>query len=91
MPKWSELPWETILTGLVAIYGAVLSTVNLVSQRARDRVTATEAQKSPSSGESGANLSLARIRLPTLPDRQLLRVTRGPFVAKSGIGARMAV
>jgi hypothetical protein len=33
------------LTGLVAIYGAALSTVNLVSQRARDRVTATEAQK----------------------------------------------
>jgi hypothetical protein len=45
MPKGSELPWGTILTGLVAIYGAVLSTVNLVAQRARDRVTATQAQK----------------------------------------------
>jgi hypothetical protein len=28
MPKWSEVPWGTVITGLVAVYGAVLSTLN---------------------------------------------------------------
>src|SRR4051794_31345513 len=27
MPKWSEVPWGTVVTGLVAIYGAALSTL----------------------------------------------------------------
>ena len=25
---WSEIPWGTVITGLVAVYGAVLSTLN---------------------------------------------------------------
>src|SRR5262249_5581854 len=28
MPKWSEVPWGTVITGLVAVYGAVLGTLN---------------------------------------------------------------
>jgi hypothetical protein len=43
MPKWSEVPWGTAITGVIAIYGAVLSTVNSVSQRRRDRL-ATQRQ-----------------------------------------------
>jgi hypothetical protein len=45
MPKWSEVPWGTVVTGVVAIYGAVLGTVNLFAQRSRDRQTAKEAQR----------------------------------------------
>jgi hypothetical protein len=45
MPKWSEVPWGTIITGVVAVYGAVLSTANLIVQRSRDRQTAGEAQR----------------------------------------------
>jgi hypothetical protein len=45
MPKLSEVPWGTVITGVVALYGAVLSTANVVAQRRRDRVTAMEAQK----------------------------------------------
>jgi hypothetical protein len=43
MPKWSEVPWGTVITGVIAIYGAVLSTVNSVSQRRRDHL-ATQRQ-----------------------------------------------
>jgi hypothetical protein len=43
MPKWSEVPWVTVITGVIAIYGAVLSTVNSVSQRRRDHL-ATQRQ-----------------------------------------------
>jgi hypothetical protein len=28
MPKWSQIPWGTVITGLVAVYGAALSTLN---------------------------------------------------------------
>jgi hypothetical protein len=28
MPKWTEIPWGTVITGLVPVYGAVLSTLN---------------------------------------------------------------
>ena len=45
MPKLSEVPWGTIITGVVAVYGAVLSTANLIVQRARDRLTEGEAQR----------------------------------------------
>jgi hypothetical protein len=30
MPKWSEVPWGTIVTGAVAVYGAALSTFNFL-------------------------------------------------------------
>jgi hypothetical protein len=45
MPKWSEMPWGTIITGIVALYGAVLSTTTLLVQRNRDRVASEEAQR----------------------------------------------
>jgi hypothetical protein len=45
MPKLSEVPWGTIITGLVALYGAGLSTRVFFAQRARDRLTANEAQR----------------------------------------------
>jgi hypothetical protein len=45
MPKWSEVPWGTIITGLVALYGAGLSTRVFFAQRARDRLIADEAQR----------------------------------------------
>jgi hypothetical protein len=37
MPKWSEIPWATAVTALVAIYGAALSTVNFFDQRYETR------------------------------------------------------
>jgi hypothetical protein len=37
MPKWSEIPWATAVTALVAIYGAALSTVNFLDQRYQTR------------------------------------------------------
>jgi hypothetical protein len=40
MPKLSEVPWGTVIAGLVAVYGAALSTVNFPGQRRRDRRTA---------------------------------------------------
>jgi hypothetical protein len=45
MPKWSDVPWGTVITGVVAVYGAVLSTVTLVGQRRRDRLAEGEAQR----------------------------------------------
>src|ERR1700730_1909410 len=45
MPDWSGVPWGTLITGAVAAYGAVLSTINLVAQRGRDRLAAGEAQR----------------------------------------------
>jgi hypothetical protein len=45
MPNWSEVPWGTVITGVVAVYGAVLSTTNLIVQQRRDRLTAGEAQR----------------------------------------------
>jgi hypothetical protein len=46
MPEWLlELPWGTVLTGVVAIYGALLSTFNFRAQRGRDRATAAEVLK----------------------------------------------
>jgi hypothetical protein len=33
MPRWSEFPWGTAIAGVVAIYGAVLSTVVFLDQR----------------------------------------------------------
>ena len=44
MPNWSEVPWGTVITGLVALYGAGLSTRVFFAQRTRDRITADEAQ-----------------------------------------------
>jgi hypothetical protein len=37
MPKWSDVPWGTVITGVIAIYGAVLGTITLVGQRRRDQ------------------------------------------------------
>jgi hypothetical protein len=45
MPKWSEVPWGTVITGLVALYGAGLSTRVFFAQPTRDRITADEAQR----------------------------------------------
>src|SRR6266851_6629496 len=28
MPKWTEVPWATVITAIVAVYGAVLGTLN---------------------------------------------------------------
>ena len=44
MPKWSEVPWGTVVIGLMAVYGAVLSTVTFRTQRARDRLARREAR-----------------------------------------------
>ena len=44
MPKWSEVPWGTVVTGLMAVYGAVLSTVTFRAQRAPDRLARREAR-----------------------------------------------
>jgi hypothetical protein len=30
MPKWSEVPWGTVVTAAVALYGEVLSTFNFL-------------------------------------------------------------
>jgi hypothetical protein len=45
MPKWSEVPWGTVISWLVAFYGAGLSTRVFFAQRARDRLTVNEAQR----------------------------------------------
>jgi hypothetical protein len=45
MPKWSEVPWGTVITGVVAVYGAVLSTFTLVGQHRRDRLAEGEVQR----------------------------------------------
>jgi len=37
LPKWSDIPWAAIVTGLVAVYGAALSTYNLRIQRKKDK------------------------------------------------------
>jgi len=39
MPKWSEVPWGTLITGAVAVYGAALSTVNFLRAGAKLRLT----------------------------------------------------
>jgi hypothetical protein len=53
MPEWSELPWATIITALVAVYGAVLSTVNLIMGWRRDRLTTGEGQRRQAEQVSG--------------------------------------
>jgi hypothetical protein len=39
MPKWSEVPWGTLVAGAVAVYGAVLSTVNFLRAGPKLRFT----------------------------------------------------
>ena len=53
MPKWSEVPWGTVITGLVATYGAVLSTAALVGQRRRDRLAEKDARRHQAEQVSG--------------------------------------
>jgi hypothetical protein len=45
MPKWSEVPWGTITTGVIAVYGAALGTFNLLLQRRRDRIAASDLRR----------------------------------------------
>jgi hypothetical protein len=45
MPKWSEVPWGTVITGVIAVYGAALGTFNLLLQRGRDRLAASEIRR----------------------------------------------
>jgi hypothetical protein len=39
MPKWSEVPWATLITGAVALYGAALSTFNFLRAGPKLRFT----------------------------------------------------
>jgi hypothetical protein len=39
MPKWSEVPWGTVITGAVALYGAALSTFNFLRAGPKLRFT----------------------------------------------------
>jgi hypothetical protein len=42
MLKWSEVPWGTVITGVIAVYGAALGTFNLMLQRRRDLLAASD-------------------------------------------------
>jgi hypothetical protein len=39
MPKWSQIPWGTVITGAVAVYGAALSTFNFIRTGPKLRFT----------------------------------------------------
>jgi hypothetical protein len=45
MLKWPDIPWGTAITGIIAIYGAVLSTFNWRAQRHRDDIATREARR----------------------------------------------
>jgi hypothetical protein len=53
MPKWSEVPWGTVIAGTIAFYGAALSTFNFLLQRRRDRIAASDVQRAQAEQVSG--------------------------------------
>jgi hypothetical protein len=53
MLNWSEISWATIITAIIAVYGAVLSTINLLAQRSRDRSALNEGRRRQAEGVTG--------------------------------------